>query len=375
MDSKTDKYLRKLYLDPESPASFQGPQMLYNTVKKDGKYKIKLKDIKHWMQNLESYSLNKRLKRSFHRGRVVVNNIDDQWDADLAFMDKYSKDNKGMKYLFCAIDIFSRFAWVVPIKEKTEKNIVDAFAKILNRGRKPRILRTDGASDFTSGHFQNFIHTRGIHHFTTHNEKQANYVERFIKTIKNKLMRYMTEMNTDKYIDVLPKLVSSYNNTEHSTIKIEPSNVSKTNERQIFWNMYKIPRRKPLLPVKKFKRKKFKKIFSFNVGDKVRISRTRKSFEREYDEKWSREIFIVTEKFYRQNQPLYKIEDWFNERIKGTFYPSELQKVNADNKDLFTIGEKLEYKGRGQNRQVLVSWLGWPKKFDSWIYVKDVKDG
>lgn len=375
MDEDKDKYLRKLYLNPESPASFQGPVMLYKIVKNDGKYKIKLNEIKHWMQNLESYSLNKRIKRSFHRGRVIVNNIDEQWDIDLAFMDKIGKENKGMKYLFCAIDIFSRYAWVVPIKTKHEYNVVAAFKKVLQEGRKPRIIRTDGATDFTSTEFQNFIEKQGIAHFTTHNEKQANYIERFIKTIKNKLSRYMTENNTNTYIDVLQKMVNSYNNTVHKTIQIEPKNVSKQNERQIFWNMYRIHKTKGNIPSKSWKRKKFKKKFTFNIGDKVRISKTRKSFEREYDEKWTREIFEVKDRFYRQNQPLYKIEDWFNERIKGTFYPSELQKVNADNTDLYTIGHHIEHKGRGKNKQILVSWLGWPKKFNSWVYEKNLNNG
>ena len=100
-----------------------------------------------------------------------------------------------------------------PLKDKTASQIVDAFKKILNGGRIPKRLRTDAAKDFTSDKFQRFMDEKEIVHFVTHNEKQANYVERFIKTLKSRISRYMIEKNTRKYIDVLQKIVTSYNHT------------------------------------------------------------------------------------------------------------------------------------------------------------------
>ena len=98
------------------------------------------------------------------------------------------------------IDIFSQYHWVEPLKDKSAINITKAFNKILKKGRKPRILRTDAATDFTSKKFQNFLRENNIHYFTTHNEKQANYVERFIQTIKKKIRRYMAQKtNTEIY--------------------------------------------------------------------------------------------------------------------------------------------------------------------------------
>ena len=116
------------------------------------------------------------------------------------------------------IDIFSRYAWVEPIKDKTANEIVKAFDKIISEGRIPHRLRTDGATDFTSKKFQDYLKSKKITHFTTHGVKQANYVERFIKTIKSKIYRYIVQNNTPRYIDVLDKLVKSYNNTWHSGI-------------------------------------------------------------------------------------------------------------------------------------------------------------
>ena len=137
----------------------------------------------------------------------------------------YADDNDGYRYLLVVIDIFSRYGWIEPLKDKTSKEIVKAFDKILKEGCIPKHLRTDAAKDFTSERFQNYIESKNITHFVTHSEKQANYVERFIKTIKSRIFRYMVEKNTARYIDVLPKIVDSYNRTWHSGIHSEPVNV------------------------------------------------------------------------------------------------------------------------------------------------------
>ena len=152
------------------------------------------------------------LKRKFQRGRVIVAGIDDQFDADLASLVHYADENDGYKYLLVVIDIFSCYAWVQPLKDKTAPQIVNGFDKILSGGRIPRRLQTDAAKDFTSEKFQTFVKRKHIAHFVTHNEKQANYVERFIKTLKSRIGRYMIEKNTRRYIDVLQKIVTSYNN-------------------------------------------------------------------------------------------------------------------------------------------------------------------
>ena len=113
---------------------------------------------------------------------------------------------------------------------------------------------------------------KNIVHFVTHNEKQANYVERFIKTLKSRIHRYMIEKNTHRYIDVLQKIVTSYNYTWYSGIRSEPVNVNKQNEKQLWWQMYW-----PKEPyVKKKKKEKIK--FDFNVGDRVRTTYIRKPF-------------------------------------------------------------------------------------------------
>ena len=113
------------------------------------------------------------------------------------------------------------------------------------------------------------------------------------------------------------------------------------------------------------KKKKKNNPFKYKVGDKVRISYLQSAFQREYDIKWSGEIFKLYKRFLRQNQPIYKLIDWYNSPVKGTFYQKELFRVNINNNNIFKIEKVIKYKGRGKNKQANVRWLNWPKKFDS----------
>ena len=186
--SNWEKYLKDIYLDPSHPASFGSPDRLYKIVKKEGKHKISHSQIKKWIQKQESYSLNKGLKRKFQRGRIVVEGIDDQFDIDLASLIYYADDNDGYKYLLVVIDIFSRYGWVEPLKDKTANEIVKGFDKVLQEGRIPKRLRSDAAKDFTSEKFQKYVKSKKITHFVTHTEKQAIMLNVLLKHLSQKYL-------------------------------------------------------------------------------------------------------------------------------------------------------------------------------------------
>ena len=122
--------------------------------------------------------------------------------------------------------------------------------------------------------------------------------------------------------------------------------------------------------VKKKRKEKIK--FAFNVGDRVRTTYIRKHFQREYDSKWMGEIFKISRRFIHQGQPIYTLVDWYDNPVKGMFYQKELQKIETTEADMFKIEKVLKYKGRGNKKEALVHWLGWPKHFDSWIPVSDI---
>ena len=368
-----EDYLSSIYFNPKHPASFAGPSKLYQELKKDGRFSVGLRKIKQWVQNQDVYSIHRPLRRKFLRNKVIVSGIDEQWDVDLMDMSNLAKHNNGVKYLLLAIDIFSRFVFVQPLKTKTTSEVVKAFKNILKEGRKPKLVRSDKGSEFTGSVIEKYFKQTGIHHFVTQNEGKANYAERAIKTIKNSIHRYISHTQKQVYIDKLQDFIHSYNHSFHSSICMSPSEVNESNERGLWWYIYW-----PQNKVKKIKKQSSVPIsktrFKFKVDDLVRISGLKGPFTREVHQKWSSEIFKVNHRSRRDGIPIYKLIDFLGEDIKGSFYQSELQKVSISEDKLWKIEKILKTKKRkGKETEYFVRWLNWPKKFDSWVKASDIE--
>ena len=125
-----EKCLEKIYFDPSHPASFKGPNKLYQVVVKVGKHKISLGQIRKWLQDQESYSLMKPVRRKMKRMRVIMMGLHDHYDADLADFIGYSNANDGIRYLLIVIDVFSCYLWVEPVQDKSDRAVVEAFHAI-----------------------------------------------------------------------------------------------------------------------------------------------------------------------------------------------------------------------------------------------------
>ena len=155
--------------------------------------------MKNWLRKQQNYTLHKPIRRKFVRRKTVVAGIDYQWQGDLADVSNLAKYNDKYRYLFCLIEGFSKFAWVVPIKDKSGKTLVEAFKSVLKQERFPKSLQTDKGTEF-----QTFLKSQNIHFLTTENpETKASIVERFQRTLKNRMWKYFTHHRTLKYIDVL----------------------------------------------------------------------------------------------------------------------------------------------------------------------------
>ena len=134
-------------------------------------------------------------------------------------MQLISRYNKGIRYLLCVIDIFSKYAWVVPLKDKKGVSIAAAFQSILKQSnRKPNKTLVDKGSEFYNTSFKKWLQDNDIVMYSTHNEAKSLVAERFIRTLKNKIYKYMTSISKNLYIDKLDDIVNEYNNTYHTTI-------------------------------------------------------------------------------------------------------------------------------------------------------------
>ena len=279
----------------------------------------------------------------------MVNGIDKIWAADLADMRALSKENDGYNFLLLVIDTFSKYGWIVPLKDKKGETIVKALKEIFKEsGRRPDKLWTDKGREFFNKDVRDLVYL-----YATENEEKSSIAERWIRTMKEKMFKYFTDYNTNKYIDVLPELVEDYNNTVHSSTKLTPTDASKEeNELKVWRNLYPDRYKTSRLNPK------------FSVGDKVRITKKKTVFEKGYTTRWTEEIFTIKE--IRETNPLtYKLEDLQGEEIEGTFYEPELQKTEQQ---IFRI-EKIIKKEKGRS---FVKWKGYPDKFNSWVDNKDL---
>ena len=130
------------------------------------------------------------------------------------------------KYLLCAIDLFSKYARVVPLKDKWGITTVNAFGKIISKERKPNKIWVDQGGEFYNNLFKRFLKINNIEMYSTYNEGKSAVAERFIRTLKNKIFKHMTAISKNVYFDVLDDIVNKYNNTVHRTIKMKPIDVT-----------------------------------------------------------------------------------------------------------------------------------------------------
>lgn len=337
--------MEETYQNPEHVASFGGVDALYRAAHK----KIKKKDIKQWLESVDAYTLHKPIRRKFKTNRVIVYNIDQQWQADLVDVTNLQKFNGGHRYILTCIDILSKYAWAIPLKQKRGEDITQAFKTIFQE-RKPKSLQTDRGKEFTNFRFQKFLKENDVRFFTSFNETKASVVERFNRTLKTKMWKYFTAKNTYNYVSVLQKLLSSYNNTYHSSIKISPIDVNKENESDVWFTLYG-----NLSPPSKC---------SYQVGDIVRISKHKLTFEKGYTSNWSEELFKITE-CVKRSPAVYRITDLLGESIEGSFYPQEIQKVKL--KDTFPIEKIMKKRYKKGHMEYYVKYQGYSEKFNQWI--------
>ena len=163
--------------------------------------------------------LHKPVIKKFNKSKVYSQFKDNIWGVNLADMQSLSKKNKGIKYILCAIDLYSKDAFVVPLKDKKGISIVNAFNKIIKQyNRKPNKIWVDQGGEFYNRVFKKWLSYNDIIMYSTYNEGKSIVAERFIRTLRNKLYKHMTATGKNVYYDVLDDVVNEYNNTKHNTI-------------------------------------------------------------------------------------------------------------------------------------------------------------
>ena len=200
---------------------------------------------------------------------------DNIWGVGLADMQLISKNQKGIKYLLCVIDLFCKYAWVVPLKDKKGVSIVNAFQSIFDGSKgNPNKRWVDQGSEFYNNQFKKWLKDNVISMYLTHNDGKSVVAERFIRTLKNQIFKHMASISKNVYFEVLDDIVEKYNNTYHRTIKMKPIDVKNDSFAE-------------------YNEESNEKDPEFKIGDHVRISKCKNIFAKGYTPNLNEEIFVV----------------------------------------------------------------------------------
>ena len=249
--------------------------------------------------------LHKEFRKPKYLLKVKVFHKDDIWSADLIEMPK----EDGYHYVLTIIDLYTRYAWTIPMKTKTGLETKKAFQSI---GHYPKKLWVDHGKEFYNKH----VKSLPFEIYSTHNDGKAVVIERFNRTLKKMMYKKFTEQKNQKWLDILPLVTKEYNSKIHSSINHSPidayNNPEKIHEIQNEIN-YENENNPRISSKPKFK-----------INQHVRIFKWQSKFEKGYIAKWSSEVFKIRE--INNTSPItYEIEDLNGEDIIGTFYQNELQ--------------------------------------------------
>ncbi len=309
--SYSDEVLNRLYYDPGGYGSinelYKTSKALDNTLTK--------RYVKRWLLKQDAYTLHTPLKRRFLRRKTIVPGLYHQLQIDLVDLSSISKQNSGFKFLLVALDVFSRKAFVLPLKRKTGLEVKTALSEIFTNYPPVKYIQSDLGKEFYNRAVRDYLKKMGIKLFSTSSDTKSSLVERFNRTLKARMFRYFTANDTVRYIHVLQDFVDAYNNRKHRSIGLAPNEVTYKNEKAVWNKQY-------AKYMKQYRKAKFK----YSVGDRVRISKLARTFRKGYLPTFTTELFTVHDRL-ATSPVTYLLKDKSNDVLVGSFYEPELQLV------------------------------------------------
>jgi hypothetical protein len=366
-DKKIDILVKNNYNQIENPGSLGGVKRLYDQLKVKNK-NVNQDEITSYLTTKDEYSLHRPIQKNFSRNKFVVAGIDDTWQMDLVDIKAFKKENKNYTFILTVIDVFSKYAWGRMLINKNGETVLSAIKSIFSSKRKPKRIHSDKGTEFFNKDVKNFFKEQNIQHYITYSDMKASIVERFNRTLKERMWRHFTATKSKIYHDVFDKFFISYNSSYHSSIKMSPNQVNKSNSDKVFFNIYGYDINEGDYD--------FNVKINFKVGEFVRISRYKHVFSKGYDPNWTNEVFEVIEINLNYQIPVYKLKDLMGVTIEGSFYSEELQKVSINIREYQRRGEFLvdwilDTRVRKGKKEYFVSWKYYPESENSWIEEKD----
>ena len=355
MGEEEEKEYMKNYYDLTNEGGYGGVKRLAKSSKTGNNA-----STSKWLRTQPTYSLHKPFRKRFPTRKYKTSFINDLWQMDLMEMIPYASINKGYRYILTCIDVFSRFARAQPLKTKNAKDVSAAISQIFKTSSPPRHVQTDLGKEFYNKDVQLIFKKHSINHYTVYSQFKAALVERFNRTLREKLNRYFTHKGKKTWYNILPTIIDTYNHTKHRGINFrKPVDIGRENIHDVWEEQEKetqkdITRTHPLLSY-------------------VRISRIAKGpFNKNFDQNWSEEVFRIVAVDKKSHPPMYTIEDLSNNIIEGKFYHQELQDIGPKPPQIYRIEKIIKSRGKGDAKEYYVKWHGYDNSHNSWVPAKNM---
>ena len=364
------------YHNPKLPGAYSGLNKAHDLMKSQG-IKVSKSKLKRILEEEdEPYSLYKPIKRKkLYNRRVVVGNPYQQLQVDLEEMPRaiaQSKDSKGYKYALTAIDVFTKFSFIEPLKSKSGKEVAEALEKIiLSMPKLPLTIQSDKGKEFLNKEVNSMLEKHNVDFFTSENpEIKAGVVERLNLTLKVPFFRKMRKERHWRWFEGVKDFVDAYNHTKHSAHNMRPVDVNFDNAHIVRSRLYEGEGRYPISSMDPAASKKKDIRPKFNVGEYVRTMVEKNVHGKAIYHQFSEEIFRIR-KILDTYPVTYELEDITEDRnpIKGTYYEKELQHTKLPTSYAVEI---LDKRTRKRKKEVLVHFVGYPKSEDRWIPEKEL---
>ena len=343
---KMEEKINKAYVE-NKPHSFGGKYRLYDVYDKHSVDKA--------LHKSDVYSRFKQHRRAKSFSPIYVYKKRELFQSDVVFFTRPElvEANNGYKYLFATIDVFSKMAWVYPMKENKCAVVMECFKDILQKcGEPPERLNTDRGSELICKKFKAFLKEKKIHHYLSYSLRKCPVVERFNLTLQRLLYKMMKHNNSYEWTKFIDQAMEIYLNRKHRTIKMSPLEAEKDeNESDVRRTYY-------LRYIKAGQKKRKPK---FSLGDSVRIFKERGTFHRGYMEDFSEEIFTISKVLTNLPVPRYQLKEYSGEELVGSFFEDEI--VRYDPPEFYEI-DIIKTRGKGKKKEYLVHYRGWPSTYD-----------
>ena len=344
------------YLNPSHPTAFSSTA----NIKRFYGNKFGEKTIAKALASIDTYTLHREYKKPKYRNPIYVYSLREHIQMDLIDMALYKNHNDGITFIMVAVDAFSKKAWVKPMINKSANVSLEKIKELVQEIQPPmKALFLDRGTEFKNKKVQDFLREQNIKMIHPYSETKAPIAERFNRTLKDLIFKYFDAVQSERYIDVLDDLVSSYNNRGHRTLRyLTPNEAEKEeNKAKVICALsdYYV---KATGGVKKRRPK-------YAVGQKVRIKILPDKLARGFKARFKEEHFEIVSINTKMPLPMYRIKSLNDgETIRGGFYANELQPIEGD---VFKIEKVLKEKTVKGKKLLFVKWIGYDDIHNSWI--------